>query len=299
DDAAPADEIQIGPRHLTRVLRPPYRRPGHANRLLPAQHGHHPKPDPQRRVPDALPGRGNLAQSEQPERRESEGCQETVVHREPPPPGSRLGQLHVAQGVPSNRRRAEERRVAQGRKCSPAPDLDGQEHFDDVQGAVERDETRGGDRGAEQRARLGPHPAVQPQLARDDRPRQRGQREETRGERVGRTHAADASSGSASSKVMPTPPAPRAAATPPPCASTVRFTMASPSPVPFGLSEKKGSKSRGSASGGRPAPLSLTRIVAQPFAAATWTAISRRGASVTASTALSSRFRSASRSLSR
>src|SRR2546426_711377 len=67
-------------------------------------------------------------------------------------------------------------------------------------------------------------------------------------------HAALATSGSVTRKTRPAPSA-GAAAIAPPCASTAWRAMARPSPVPLGFSEKKGSKSRDSASAGAPGAL--------------------------------------------
>src|SRR5439155_14927777 len=70
-------------------------------------------------------------------------------------------------------------------------------------------------------------------------------------------HAALRARGSSIRNTIPAPAA-RAAAMRPPWASIVRLAMASPSPVPLALSEKKGSKRRGRASAGTPGPLSST-----------------------------------------
>src|SRR5262249_36505389 len=105
----------------------------------------------------------------------------------------------------------------------------------------------------------------------------------------GGAHAALASGTSISTR-KPVPGV-LAAVIRPPCASTVRLAMARPSPVPEGLSEKNGSKSRGNASAGTPGPLSPTRRRAMPSSPVTATS-SRRGpaASRSASRAFSTRF---------
>src|SRR5262249_6584084 len=69
-----------------------------------------------------------------------------------------------------------------------------------------------------------------------------------------------------SSILIVRPPASgRSASICPSCASIVRLTIASPSPVPCGLSEKNGSKRRGTTSTLTPGPSSLTSIASVPF----------------------------------
>src|SRR5947199_180246 len=111
-------------------------------------------------------------------------------------------------------------------------------------------------------------------------------------------HGASAS-GRVTRKVRPAPST-VAATIAPPCASTAWRAIASPSPVPVGFREKKGSKSRGSASAGTPGPLSVTDRVATPCPLPTAT-VTRRGEEdiASASRAFSSRFKSTWRSLSR
>src|SRR5262249_60419927 len=99
-----------------------------------------------------------------------------------------------------------------------------------------------------------------PVLPRDPRVRRRGeQHQQPVDDLIG--HHAASTTGSSSRNAIP-PPARGAAEMRPPCASAVRLTIASPSPVPRGFREKKGSKRRGSAGAGTPGPVSLTRTVA-------------------------------------
>ena len=65
-------------------------------------------------------------------------------------------------------------------------------------------------------------------------------------------------SGSRSVKVVPPSGARGATHTSPPCASTIRFTTASPSPVPVALVVKNGWKTWPASSAGMPGPSSLT-----------------------------------------
>src|SRR5262249_23104426 len=88
-----------------------------------------------------------------------------------------------------------------------------------------------------------------------------------------RAHAALASGTSRS--IRRPLPGPASAVMRPPCASMVRFAIASPRPVPVGLSEKKGSKRRSSASAGTPGPVSPTWSRAIPSSPLT-TTIRRR-----------------------
>src|SRR5262249_21026644 len=105
-----------------------------------------------------------------------------------------------------------------------------------------------------------------------------------------RAHEPPASGNSTSTR-SPWPEIPVAVINPP-WASTVRLAMARPSPVPVGLSEKKGSKSRGRASAGTPGPVAPAWSRAMPFFPLTTTTRCRgSSASRSASRAFSTRFR--------
>src|SRR5262249_43135736 len=71
-------------------------------------------------------------------------------------------------------------------------------------------------------------------------------------------------------RISAPPPAPGPTAMCPPCASTMRFAIAMPRPVPFVLVVKNGSKMRCRCSGPRPGPLSrtATRTAGPPPASA-------------------------------
>src|SRR5262249_41639458 len=88
-------------------------------------------------------------------------------------------------------------------------------------------------------------------------------------------------SGRARGTVMP--PAVVSAPIVPWCASIVRLAIARPSPVPFALSEKNGSKMCGKALAGTPGPLSLTVSRALPLRVVTASAISRWPAALSSS----------------
>src|SRR5262249_16747197 len=81
-------------------------------------------------------------------------------------------------------------------------------------------------------------------------------------EDAGAGHAGSGARGRRSQTHAP-PLARLRAPTEPPCSSTIRLAIASPSPVPSGRVLKNGEKARASASGLKPGPLAVTSITAQ------------------------------------
>src|SRR5581483_4203977 len=204
------------------------------------------------------------------------------------------GRDHEGRGRELDRERA----PARDRAAGGAGEL-----VEEVQHHVRREE-RADESKQEEERRPRVLEADAPALPCDHRPEERRDRVHRHRDRE-RRHAcapplpAVAPAGRSIEKRRP-PASERAAATVPPCASTVRRTIARPSPVPVCFSEKKGSKRRGSASSGTPGPLSSTVTRHAPFARRS--ASPRRRASLrdsSASSAFSSRLMSTWRSFSR
>src|SRR5207253_4951109 len=185
---------------------------------------------------------------------------EAVVGGEAGRPGRALRDRHETDGVPAERETPNQREIAREPEAEGEGGRarGGKERQRHVAREVERDaagrEAKDVERGAARARRS----EIGPQLARDDRPQQRGHEIEGRGEEPRRRHRARSSPRGSSTLTVRPRARPARTAIRPPCASIVRRAIASPRPVPLSFVEKNGSKRCGNASAGTPGPLSRT-----------------------------------------
>src|SRR5207245_2855927 len=296
----PADQRDVGLAHLDRTLGPPGARPRRSPALPQAQRAEGERAEPGERF-----GRGNGRPRERVGEREREArarCK-AVVGGEPGPPRRTLREWHETDGVPAERQAPDQGEIArepetEGEGGRAARGKERQRH---VAREVERDGAGLEAKDVERDAARPPRSQIGPQLARDDRPQQRGHEIEARGEEPRRRHRARSSARGSSTLTARPRPLPARTAIRPPCASIVRRAIASPRPVPLGFVEKNGSKRCGSASAGTPGPLSRTSSAAAPCPLATATESVRGPAApaVMALSAFSSRLTRTWRSFSR